>query len=31
MTVFDAGNELLSRYAVEMSGIIRIFDTTWIG
>lgn len=31
MTVFDAGNGLLSVYADDIAEIIRIFDSTWIG
>lgn len=31
MTVFDAGNGLLSFHADDAAEIIRIFDITWIG
>lgn len=31
MTVFDAGNGLLSFHADDTTEIIRIFDITWIG
>jgi hypothetical protein len=31
MTVFDAGNGLLSFHADDTAEIIRIFDITWIG
>jgi hypothetical protein len=31
MTVFDAGNGLLSFYADDAAELIRIFDITWIG
>jgi hypothetical protein len=31
MTVFDAGNGLLSFHANDTTEIIRIFDITWIG
>ena len=31
MTVFGAGNGLLSFYADDAAEVIRIFDITWIG
>lgn len=31
MTVFGAGNGLLSFYADDAAELLRIFDITWIG
>lgn len=31
MTVFDAGNGLLTFHADDIAEVIRIFDITWIG
>jgi len=31
MTIFDAGNGLLSFHADDAAEVIRVFDITWIG
>lgn len=31
MTIFDAGNGLLSFHSDDTAEVIQIFDITWIG